>query len=76
MSGHYLQLTLFQHDYGYAACLLRDVTNRQIHEGAFNSMVLSYREVYHLQLEDNYCLHIRSIFWLMYTISKSTGSPS
>ena len=55
MSGHYLQLTLFQHDYGYAACLLRDVTNRQIHEGAFNSMVLSYREVYHLQLEDNYC---------------------
>ncbi len=55
VSGHYLQLTLFQHDYGYAACLLRDVTSHQIYEGAFNSMVLSYREVYHLQLEDNYC---------------------
>lgn len=55
LSGHYLQLTLFQHDYGYAACLLRDVTHRQIYEGAFNGMVQSYREVYHLQLQDNYC---------------------
>ena len=55
VSGHYLQITLFQHDYGYAACLLRDVTHRQLYEGAFNSMVLSYREVYYLQLQDNYC---------------------
>lgn len=55
VSGHYLQMTLFQHDYGYVACLLRDVTNRQIYEGAFNSMVLAYREVYHLQIQDNYC---------------------
>lgn len=55
VSGHYLQLTLFQHDYGYVACLLRDVTHRQLYEGAFNSMVLTYREVYHLHLQDNYC---------------------
>ena len=55
VSGHYLQLTLFQYDYGYAACLLQDVTHKQLYEGAFNSMVLSYREVYYLQLQDNYC---------------------
>nr|WP_325211198.1 EAL domain-containing protein [uncultured Oscillibacter sp.] len=55
VSGHYLQITLFQHDHGYVACLLRDVTHRQLYEGAFNSMVLAYREVYYLQLQDNYC---------------------
>ncbi len=55
ISGHYLQLTLFQYEYGYAGCLLRDVTHMQLYEGAFNSMVLSYREVYYLHLQDNYC---------------------
>lgn len=55
ISGHYLQITLFQHEYGYVACLLRDVTHRQLYEGAFNSMVQSYREVYFLQLQENYC---------------------
>ena len=55
VSGHFLQMTLFQHDYGYVACLLQDVTHKQLYEGAFNSMVLSYREVYYLQLQDNYC---------------------
>ena len=55
VSSHYLQLTLYQHEYGYAACLMRDVTHMQIHEGALNSMVLAYREVYFLHLKDNYC---------------------
>lgn len=55
ISGHYLQMTLYQYEYGYAACLLRDVTHMQLYEGAFNSMVLSYREVYYLHLQDNYC---------------------
>ena len=55
ISSHYLQLTLYQHDYGYVACLMRDVTHMQIYEGALNSMVLAYREVYFLHLSDNYC---------------------
>ena len=55
ISSHYLQLTLFQYEYGYVACLLRDVTHMQLYEGAFNSMVLAYREVYHLNLQNNYC---------------------
>lgn len=55
VSSHYLQLTLYQYEYGYVSCLMRDVTHMQIHEGALNSMVLSYREVYFLHLMDNYC---------------------
>ncbi len=55
VSSHYLQLTLYQYEYGYVACLLRDITHMQIHEDALNSMVLSYREVYFLHLSDNYC---------------------
>lgn len=55
ISSHYLQMTLFQHEYGYAACMLRDVTNTKLHGGAFNSLVQDYREVYYLQLQDNYC---------------------
>lgn len=55
VSSHYLQLTLYQYEYGYVACLVRDITHMHIHEGALNSMVLAYREVYFLHLKDNYC---------------------
>ena len=54
-TSHYLQLTLYQYEYGYAACLLRDVTHMQLYEGAFNSMVQAYREVYHLRFQNRYC---------------------
>ena len=55
VSNHYLQILLYQYEYGYVACLLRDVTHRQLYEGAFNSMVQSYQEVYYLHLQDRYC---------------------
>jgi PAS domain S-box-containing protein len=55
ISNQYLQLTLFQYEYGYTACLLQNITHRQLYEGAFHSMVMAYREVYFLQLQDNYC---------------------
>ena len=34
ITGHYLQLTLYQYGHGYAACLLQDMTNMQIYERA------------------------------------------
>lgn len=55
ISNHYLQMTLYQYEFGYVACLLRDVTHMQVYEDAFGSMVLAYREVYFLHLQDNYC---------------------
>ncbi len=59
VTSHYLQLTFYQYEYGYVACLMRDVTHMQLHEGALASMVLAYREVYFLHLQDNY---IRMIY--------------
>ncbi len=55
VTGHYLQLTLFQYEYGYAGCLLRDITDLQAYEGAFGGMVRAFKEVYYLQLQENYC---------------------
>ncbi len=55
VSGHYLQLSLYQFQTGYLACMVRDVTHREIYEGALNSIMHSYREVYYVHLEDNYC---------------------
>ncbi len=54
VSAHYLQLKLYQYEYGYVACMMRDVTFRQVHEDALGSMMLAYREVYYIHLKDNY----------------------
>lgn len=58
ISSHYLELILYQYEYGYTACMLRDVTHMHIYEDALKSMMLSCREVYFLHLRDNYCCMI------------------
>lgn len=55
VTGRYLQLTLYQYEYGYVAAMLSDVTHTHIYEDALKSMMLSYREVYFIHLRDNYC---------------------
>lgn len=55
ITSRYLQLTLFQYEYGYVACMMRDVTHNHIYEDALKSVMLSYREVYFVHLQDNYC---------------------
>lgn len=55
VSNRYLQLTFYQYEYGYAGVILRDVTHMHIYEDALNSIMLSYREVYFVNLQDNYC---------------------
>lgn len=50
----YLQLTLYQYEYGYAGCVLRDVTHTHIYEDALRTVVTSYREVYFVHLDDNF----------------------
>ena len=55
VTGRYLQLTFYQFEYGYVACILRDVTHMRIYEETLNSMLLAYREVYFIHLQDNYC---------------------
>ncbi len=59
LSGRYLQMTFYQYDYGYVACMLRDATHTHIYQNALDSIVHSYREMYYVQLQDN---HIRMIY--------------
>ena len=55
ISNNYLQLTFYQYEYGYVSCILRDVTHTHMYEDALNTMITSYREVYFLHVQDNYC---------------------
>lgn len=55
VSNRYLQFTFYQYEYGYVGCILRDVTHMHIYEKALDSIMLAYREVYFVHLQDNYC---------------------
>ncbi|MBO5302984.1 MAG: EAL domain-containing protein [Lachnospiraceae bacterium] len=50
----YLQLTLYQFEYGYLTLMISDVTHRHIHEDALQSMMQAYQEIYYVHLEDDY----------------------
>lgn len=54
-SNRYLQLTMFQQQYGYIASMVQDVTKFQIYQSTMNEVLKSYREVYYVHLQDNYC---------------------
>ncbi len=54
-SNRYLQLILGQYQYGYATCMVQDVTKFQIYQGTMKEILQSYREVYFVHLQDNYC---------------------
>lgn len=54
VDSSYLQLTLYQYEYGYAGCIVRDVTHVHIYEDTLNSVLHSYREVYYVHIEGNY----------------------
>lgn len=55
ISNRYLHLTFYQFERGYAACMLQDATHTQIYEDALKGVMQSYREVYFVHLQDNYC---------------------
>lgn len=55
LSGRYFQLALYQYEYGYVGCILRDVTHMHIYEDALKNIVKDYSEVYFVHLKDNYC---------------------
>ncbi len=54
-SNRYLQLTMFQQQYGYIGSVVQDVTKFQIYQSTMNELLKSYREVYYVHLQDNYC---------------------
>ena len=55
MSCRYLHMTFFQYERGYVSCIMRDVTHLNIYEHVLGSVVHCYREVYFVNLKENYC---------------------
>ena len=55
ITNRYLDITMYQYQYGYVSCMLQDVTHSHIYEKALGNVMLSFREVYFLHLQDNYC---------------------
>lgn len=55
VSNRYLTLTFYQFEYGYVGCMMRDNTHMHVYEDALRSIMYSYREVYYVHMQDNYC---------------------
>ena len=55
ITSRYLDIVMYQYQNGYASCMLQDVTHSHIYEKALGNVMLSFREVYFLHLQDNYC---------------------
>ena len=55
ISNCYFDVCLYAYQSGYACCILRDVTHSHIYEKVSNNIMESFREVYFLHLQDNYC---------------------
>ncbi len=51
----YLQFTFSQYEYGYVSCMMRDITHTHIYENALSNILYSYKEVFFVHLQDNYC---------------------
>lgn len=55
VTNRYIQLTFSQYRYGYASCMIQDVTKFQVYQSTMKEILKSYREVYFVHLQDNYC---------------------
>ncbi len=59
LSFRYLHFIFGQFQHGYVSCVLQDETHERIYESTMKNILLSYREVYFVHLQDNY---IRMIY--------------
>lgn len=55
ISARYLDLHMHQYENGYVACMVTDVTHSKIYQKSMDVIMASFREVYFLHLQDNYC---------------------
>ena len=55
ISNTYFEISIYQYQYGYACCMMQDVTNTHVYEKVSNNIMTSFREVYYLRLQENYC---------------------
>ncbi len=54
-TNQYMHLTFGQYRHGYAGCIIQDVTKFQVYQSTMKEILKSYREVYFVHLQDNYC---------------------
>ena len=55
VSNRYFDINIYPYRKGYACCMMQDVTHSHIYEKISGNIMTSFREVYFLQLQDNYC---------------------
>ena len=55
ISNRYFDINLYPYQKGYACCMMQDVTHSHMYQSISGSIMESFREVYFLQLQDNYC---------------------
>lgn len=55
ISNRYFDVSIYPYQQGYACCMMSDVTHSHIYEKVSNNIMESFREVYFLHLQDNYC---------------------
>lgn len=55
ISNRYMDINIYQYQYGYACCMMLDVTNSHVYEKVSKNIMESFREVYFIRLQDNYC---------------------
>lgn len=55
LSNRYFDITIYQYQHGYACCMMQDVTNSHVYEKVSNNIMESFREVYFIRLQENYC---------------------
>ena len=55
VSNRYFDITIYQYQYGYACCMMQDVTHSHMYASISGNIMESFREVYFVHLQDNYC---------------------
>ncbi len=55
VTNRYIQMTFGQYSYGYAGCLIQDVTKFQVYKSTMREILKTYREVYFVHLQENHC---------------------
>ncbi len=55
MSNRYWDINIYPYQDGYASCMVQDVTNSRLYSTISTTIMDSFREIYFIHLQNNYC---------------------
>lgn len=55
VSKRYFMVSVYPYQRGYACCMMQDITHSHMFQSISGNIMESFREVYFLHLQDNYC---------------------